>query len=230
MNVVYIITDRHNPEFAGCYGNRITRTPHIDSIARRGTRFEGAYCVSPVCVPSRAAMMSGRYAHEVGNWDNAFPYTGIPGGWGHYFRAQGVRLTTVGKLDFQPGVDHGVEDERMPVHRESLDIHSLFREEEILPRYLYLHRLRAAGPSPAARRPSRDTEVAEEAARWLREARPADRPWVLVVNFNDMHQWTPPKALWEYYDPLIKSEDLDERYFEDLSRLHPYQRIYTRHC
>jgi choline-sulfatase len=141
-----------------------------------------------------------------------------------------VRLTTVGKLDFQPGVDRGIGEERMPVHRESLDIHSLFREEEILPRYHYLHRLRAAGPSPAARRPSGDTQVAEEAARWLREARPADRPWVLVVNFNDMHQWTPPKDLWEYYDPLVKSEDLDERYFEDLSRLHPYQRIYTRHC
>ncbi len=229
MNVVYIITDRHNPEFAGCYGNPLTRTPNIDSIARRGTRFESAYCVAPLCAASRAAMMSGRYAHEIGTWDNAFPYTGVPRGWGHHFREHGVRLTTVGKLDFQPGVDHGVEEERMPLHRESLDIHSLFREET-LPRYMYLHRLRAAGPAEEPHRSSRDTQVAEEAARWLREDRPTDRPWVLVVNFNDMHRWTPPQDLWDHYDPLVHLKGLDERYTEDLNRLHPYQRVYTRHC
>lgn len=230
MNAVCILTDRHNPEFAGCYGNPITRTPNIDGIARRGTRFESAYCVAPLCAASRAAMISGRYVHEIGTWDNAFPYTGVPPGWGHYFKGERVCLTTVGKLDFQPGADHGVEEERLPMHRESLDIHSLFREEEILPRYHYLHRLRAAGPAPPSQRPSRDTQVAEEAARWLREDRPTDRPWVLVVNFNDMHRWTPPQDLWDYYEPRVKPEDLDERYFEDLSRLHPYQRIYTRHC
>jgi choline-sulfatase len=175
-------------------------------------------------------MITGRYAHEIGTWDNAFPYTGVLRGWGRHLQAQGVHLATTGKLDFQPGVDHGVAEERMPMHRESLDIHSLFREEEILPRYMYLHRLRAAGPAPPSQGHSRDTQVAQDAARWLREGRPSDRPWVLVVNFNHMHQWTPPKDLWDHYDPLVKLEDLDERYFEDLSRLHPYQRIYTRHC
>ena len=65
MNVVFIMTDRHNPEFSGCYGNSLTRTPHIDSIAERGTRFEYAYCLSPLCAPSRAAMMAGRSASRM---------------------------------------------------------------------------------------------------------------------------------------------------------------------
>ncbi len=228
MNVVYIVCDRHNAEFAGCYGNSTIRTPNIDSLAERGVRFESVYCVSPLCAASRAAMMSGRYAHEIGSWDNAFAYTGIPRGWGHYFQEEGVRLTTVGKLDFHPRADHGVEEERMGMHRESLDILSLFREEEIQPRYMYLHRLRAAGP--ASGRPTKDTQVAEEAVRWIREDRPTDRSWVLVINFNGIHRWTPPKELWDYYHALIRLEDLDERYTEDLNRLHPYQRIYTRHC
>ena len=143
MNVVLIIGDRHNPEFAGCYGNPITRTPSIDSIAERGARFESANCISPLCVPARGAMMSGRYVHEIGAWDNAFPYAGVPRGWGHYFREQGVCFTTVGKLDFLPGVDHGIEEERLPLHRDSLDIHSLFREQGLQPRFDHvLHRLR----------------------------------------------------------------------------------------
>ena len=109
MNVVFILSDQHNPFFSGCYGNSITRTPAIDSIAERGVRFENAYCASPLCVPTRGAMFTGRYVHEVGTWDNALAWTGAPSGWSHHFRDSGVGLTTVGKLDFKPDVDHGIE-------------------------------------------------------------------------------------------------------------------------
>ncbi len=226
MNVVLIIGDRHNPEFAGCYGNPITRTPHIDTIAERGARFDSAYCISPLCVPARAAMMSGRYVHEIGNWDNAFPYTGVPRGWGHFFAEQGVQLTTVGKLDFKPEADHGVQEERLPSHRESLDPHSLYREQGVQRRYHHLHRLRLAGPADASKEGSRDVQVAEDAAWWIAEERPAARPWILSVNFNDLHRWTPAQERWDYYDPLVKLEDLDERYAEDHSYLHPHHRAW----
>ena len=146
MNVVYILSDRHNPEFVGCYGNPITRTPHIDRLAAQGTRFTGAYCHSPICAPTRAAMMSGRYIHEIGVWDNTFAYTGIPCGWGHFFADQGVHLTTIGKIDFQRGSDCGVADSRLAEYRENLDVTSLFREQEILPRFDALPKFRATGP------------------------------------------------------------------------------------
>ena len=187
MNVVLIMTDRHNPEFSGCYGHPIARTPHIDSIAEAGTRFDSAYCVSPLCVPSRAAMITGRYVHETGTWDNAFPYTGVPHGWGHFFSEQGVHLSAIGKLDFQPGADCGIAEERLTKHRNSLDVHCLFREEGIQPRYHHLHRLRDAGPSESATPYGHDRQVAEEAVRWLGEDRPTDRPWVLLVNFGKPH-------------------------------------------
>ncbi len=230
MNVVYILSDRHNAEFAGCYGNAVTRTPNIDQIAETGTRFDSAYCVSPICVPTRAAMMTGRYVHEIGAWDNAFPYTGVPRGWGHYFREQGVCFTTVGKLDFLPGVDHGIEEERLPLHRESLDIVSLFRDQEMQPRFQYLSPHRATGPADSLDAFATDIRAAEAAARWLSEERPADRPWILTVHFNDLHRpWKPPQDLWDHYDPLIRVEGLDERFTEDRSRLHPYHRTIARH-
>ncbi len=230
MNVLYILSDQHNKEFAGCYGSPITRTPHIDSMAERGVRFECAYCLSPICSPTRTAMMTGRYVHETGVWDNVFAYGGVPRGWGHYFAEQGVRLATIGKLDFQPGAEHGVEETHLATHRDKLDIHSLFRAQEILPRYDLLHKHRATGPADSLDAYAGDREVAETAVRWLKDGRPADRPWILMVNLNDHHRpWNPPRELWDHYDPLVRLEGLDERFTEDRSRLHPYHRIYGRH-
>ena len=230
MNIVFIMTDRHNPEFTGCYGNELTRTPNIDGLAERGTRFQSAYCLSPLCVPSRAAIMSGRFVHEIGTWDNAFPYTGNPAGWGHCFSEQGICLTTIGKLDFLPEADDGVEDERLTNHRDSLDIHSLFREDGIQPRYQHLQRLRGVGPDEDDGVFRKDVEVIDEARKWLIQERPADRPWILIVNIKQPHPpWNPPQDIWDYYDPLVRFEDLDARYTEDPSRLHPYHQDYSQY-
>jgi choline-sulfatase len=230
MNVLLIQTDRHNPQFSGCYGSPITRTPNIDSLAERGTRFDRAYCISPLCAPTRAAVMAGRYVHEIGTWSNAFPYTGVPKGWGHYFKEQGVHLTTIGKLDYDPEADHGIADVRQSKLRQNLNVLSCFREQDMPPRYLLLHRLRKTGPADSPQPFKSDDDVAEEATRWLADEHPTDRPWILSVNFTSPHPtWNPPKELWDHYDPLIKIEDFDERYTEDLSRLHPHHRTFIRH-
>lgn len=104
-------------------------------------------------------MMSGRYIHEIGAWCNSFPYTGVPKGWGHYFLDQGVLYTTVGKLDFQPGGDHGIEDERLASHRHSRDVTTLFREET-QPRYPFMQGFCKTGPADSLRAYQRDIGVA----------------------------------------------------------------------
>lgn len=60
-NILWICTDQQRWDTLGCYGNRAVRTPHLDKLAKGGTLFESAYSQSPVCTPSRASMLTGRY-------------------------------------------------------------------------------------------------------------------------------------------------------------------------
>ena len=59
-NFLFIITDRQRADHVGCYGNPLVRTPHIDGLADRGIRFSRYYAASPVCMPNRATLMTGR--------------------------------------------------------------------------------------------------------------------------------------------------------------------------
>ncbi|MBT4139613.1 MAG: sulfatase-like hydrolase/transferase [Candidatus Latescibacteria bacterium] len=229
MNVVFIFSDRHTAEFTGCYGNAITRTPSLDGLAQRGVRFDAAYCLSPTCVPARASMMSGRYMHEIGAWCNSFPYRGVPRGWGHTFQERGVSYTIIGKLDLASDIDDGIEEVRLSSYRESRDVLTLFRED-IQPRHAYVRGFCDTGPAGDLKAYATDIAVAEDAVKWIEGERPTDRPWVLSVNFKQLHRpWLPTQDLWDYYDPLVKAEDLDERYTEDMDHLHPFHQAFSKY-
>ena len=65
-NIIFILADDLGIGNVGCYGADATvKTPHIDALARGGTRYTNAYTV-PLCGPSRAAILSGRYAFRTG--------------------------------------------------------------------------------------------------------------------------------------------------------------------
>ena len=75
-NLLLILCDEHNPRVLGCAGHPMIRTPNLDRLAASSVRFNNAYCNSPICVPSRAALATGRYVHRIRFWDNAIPYDG----------------------------------------------------------------------------------------------------------------------------------------------------------
>ena len=60
-NVLVIQTDEHHFKTLGCYGGRIVETPNIDWIAKHGAIATSFYATTPVCSPSRGALISGRY-------------------------------------------------------------------------------------------------------------------------------------------------------------------------
>ena len=60
-NFLFLITDQHRADWLGCAGHPVLATPHIDALAADGTRFEEFYVASPVCMPNRASLMTGRY-------------------------------------------------------------------------------------------------------------------------------------------------------------------------
>ncbi|MEM7012960.1 MAG: sulfatase-like hydrolase/transferase, partial [Verrucomicrobiota bacterium] len=65
-NVLFIAVDDLN-DWIGCMGGHLqAKTPNMDALAARGTLFTNAHCQAPICGPSRASLLSGRYSHETG--------------------------------------------------------------------------------------------------------------------------------------------------------------------
>lgn len=60
-NFLFLITDQQRADWLGCYGHPVLKTPNIDAIAARGTRFDNFHVASPVCMPNRASLLTGRY-------------------------------------------------------------------------------------------------------------------------------------------------------------------------
>jgi arylsulfatase A-like enzyme len=60
-NLVIVHTDEHHFNTLGCYGGKIVKTPHVDWLAEHGALCTSFYATTPVCSPSRASFVSGRY-------------------------------------------------------------------------------------------------------------------------------------------------------------------------
>ena len=60
-NFLFLITDQQRADWLGCAGHPVLKTPNIDAIAGQGNRFERFYAASPVCMPNRASLLTGRY-------------------------------------------------------------------------------------------------------------------------------------------------------------------------
>lgn len=69
-NILFILVDDMGWKDLACYGSEFHKTPHIDSLAKRGMRFTNAYAACPICAPSRAAIMTGRFPSTSGYVDN----------------------------------------------------------------------------------------------------------------------------------------------------------------
>ena len=69
-NIIYVMTDQQAFDAMSCAGNQLVSTPALDALASDGVRFSEAYCAFPLCVPSRAAMFTGRMPHESGIFVN----------------------------------------------------------------------------------------------------------------------------------------------------------------
>ena len=73
-NVLLLISDNHNWNDCGCYGNNIVQTPNIDRLAKDGIRFKHAFATTASCGPSRAVIYTGLHAHANGQYGHGHGY------------------------------------------------------------------------------------------------------------------------------------------------------------
>jgi choline-sulfatase len=203
-NLLFILSDEHNKRVTGCYGHPMVRTPNLDALAGRGTRFTSAYTNCPICVPARASFATGRYVHQVRCWDNAIAYEGEPASWGHRLMQQGHRVVSIGKLHYKASKPeaNGFDEEILPLHIVNGvgDLLGLIRDE--LPRRMGALRLGPEAGAGESEYTHYDRSIVDETVKWLRHEAPRhrDRPWALYVGFVSPHfPLIAPPAFYELY-------------------------------
>ncbi|KQI72991.1 hypothetical protein AN191_03550 [Loktanella sp. 5RATIMAR09] len=100
-NFLFIITDQHRADHLGCYGNSVVKTPHIDGLAAKGTRWDRFYVANPICMPNRASIMTGRMCSAHGARHNGIPLSKDHTTFVELLRDAGYRTGLIGKSHLQ---------------------------------------------------------------------------------------------------------------------------------
>jgi choline-sulfatase len=205
-NLVLVMADQLAAAFLPCYGHPVVHAPHLDALARSGTVFESAYCASPLCAPSRSAMLAGRRPSEIGVYDNAAELAASTPTIAHLLRAGGYHTVLAGKMHFVgPDQLHGFEDRlTSDVYPAGFDWTPDWRlpSRTRLPWYHNMSGVLDAGVREAAMQTAYDDEVCFRAVERIRELaqRPDRRPFLLAVSFTNPHDpWEVRARHWDTY-------------------------------
>jgi choline-sulfatase len=208
--VVLIMVDQLAAGWLPAYGHEVVHAPNVTALAARGVTFDNAYCASPLCAPSRSAMLTGRHASAIGVFDNAAELPASVPTLAHHLRDAGYRTCLVGKMHFVgPDQLHGFERRlSTDVYPAGLDWTPDWTRDvaDRLPWYHSMESVLTPARTVASMQTDYDDEVAFLAVRHLRDlAREgSDRPFLLVVSFTNPHDpWEIPPRYWDLYDPAV---------------------------
>ncbi|WP_417522469.1 sulfatase [Marinovum sp.] len=221
-NILFLLPDQLRHDFLGCYGAGFLRTPAIDALAAKGTRWETAISPSPICVPARASMLTGQHAHATGILHNMCwlrpdrHQMGIRT-WPEILAASGYHTAAIGKMHFYPwdlseGFQHRVigEDKRH-IHVRDDYHHALVSEGHAklhgkeMPGY---YETKGASTNPLPDHLQPDRWVAHRAADHLRSLK-TDQPFAMMVGFPGPHcPYDPPAEDLSRVDPAVLPEAL----------------------
>ncbi|MEM9840299.1 MAG: sulfatase-like hydrolase/transferase [Pseudomonadota bacterium] len=115
-NILYFMTDQHRADWLGCAGHPVVRTPNIDGLADRGTRFSNFYVTTPVCMPNRGAIFTGRYPSVNGARHNGLPLPENAHTFVDLLADAGYHTASIGKSHLQPFTDRPVISEGREEH------------------------------------------------------------------------------------------------------------------
>ncbi len=215
-NILFLLSDQHNPGVLGRAENGLVRTPNLDRLADEGVLFDRAYCQNPLCVPSRSSFLTGRYSRSIGIYTNSDMLEPgcctIP----HRLADHGYRTCQIGKAHFNGDQFHGYQerpygdlfgqahqpDPRRPADGVGSGLGSLVGN---------------AGPSGIPL-PLTQTEICvSEAAKWLQThvGLRGDEPFFLTVGFDKPHFPVRCQARYfSHYEGRVPAPQVPEGYAE----------------
>ena len=206
-NIVLVMADQLAAAHLPAYGNEVVHAPRLAALASEGVVFESAYCASPLCAPSRFALLTGRRPSQIGAYDNAAE---LPAGTptiAHVLRAAGYDTALAGKMHFVgPDQLHGFEERlTTDVYPSGFDWTPDWTLEpgERLEWYHNTTSLLSSRVAEAAMQTDYDDEVCFRAVQKIRDLslRESDAPFFLTVSFTNPHDpWEIRQRYWDLYD------------------------------
>jgi choline-sulfatase len=229
-NILLILTDQHSPHIAGFAGHQHINTQALDRLAGQSMVFEAAYCQSPLCVPSRMSLWSGKYPHRISAWANqsvlAPEHMTIP----RWLAQHGYVTAAVGKMHFRGqdqmlGFQHrpygDLIESSVPCHQpdppETADGRS---NNHAVGRFPF------AGPSSIPEGLHADTLVTVESLAWLLEFSDThpEQPWFFCASYFRPHfpLTAPGRYVRKYLERDLPRPLLPDGYPD---ALHPHDRF-----
>jgi choline-sulfatase len=199
MRVLYLDLDTLRADHLGCYGYHRNTSPNIDRIASQGVRFENYYCSDAPCLPSRTAMMSGRFGIHTGAVGH--------GGTAADMRLEGCQRGFQSSLDREclPAVFRR-EGMRTVLVSPFAERHSAFN---FYAGFTEMYNTGKCGMESAE-------EVSPTALDWIKRNAKEDN-WYMHVNYWDPH--TPYRAPEDFGDPF-KDDPLPAWLTQDVLEQH----------
>ncbi len=177
-NILFIMSDDHAFQAVSCYGGGLNQTPNIDRIAHEGMRFDRCYVTNSLCGPSRACILTGKYSHKNGFYDNLRgKFDGSQVTFPKLLEQVGYQTAIIGKW-------HLVTDP------------TGFDYWEVLPGQGQYYRPDFISATGRRSIPGYVTEIiTDEALDWLDHKRDPQRPFALMVQHKAPHRpWEPSPA------------------------------------
>jgi arylsulfatase len=239
-NILWICTDQQRFDSLGCYGNSFVKTPNINRLAEKGVLFENCFSQSPVCTPSRASFLTGRYPRTNRCRQNGQAIPKDETLVTKLLADAGYTCGLSGKLHISPchpsvapiaesRIDDGYAQfnwSHHPMPEWPTNEYTQWLQEkgqEFKPEQLEECQYVQYGPDAEYHQ---TTWCAEKAIQFIEANKDYDRPWLFSVNiFDPHHPFDPPKDYLQRYLDRIDEITLPNFTEEELENKPVYQRI-----
>ena len=251
-NVLWICTDQQRFDTLGCYGNPFVQTPNIDRLAKSGMLFENAYAQSPICTPSRASFLTGRYprttrcrqnGQSIPSDERMLPRL-LKDQLGYVCGLSGKLHTSFCNPDTLKGTELRIDDGYDEFHW-SHDPNPVWPTNQYI-NWLHSQKVKFQTPlfedSKVVRtgmpeQYHQTTWCAEKAINFIRTNADYDVPWLFSVNiFDPHHAFDPPPEYLARYLPHLDEiplpnytpHELDNKpHFQSLDHQSPYNGLHA---